>query len=134
MSNMILNYFWFDNLNGHFLKHFCSQYIVTNLSNCDNLSDTICCGPWMAACSQYSLTCWSINLQKFIILLKVKWWTEKILLLALLQKMISIFMIIIVSLHDSLFLISNQKEWNYKMTFAMQIIHKFCHSIKIIIV
>ena len=29
----------------------------TNLSNMANLGDTICCGPWMAASSQYSLTC-----------------------------------------------------------------------------
>ena len=44
----------------------------TNLSNLDNLSDTICCGPWIAACSQYSFTCVRICLNMFTILLIIK--------------------------------------------------------------
>ena len=35
----------------------------TFLSYMVNLRETICLGPWMAACAQYSLTCWSIFLQ-----------------------------------------------------------------------
>ena len=45
--------------------------IDTNLSKINNLSATMCCGPWIAAWSQYSLTCWSIFLQKRIIPLKI---------------------------------------------------------------
>ena len=61
------------------------------LSNFDSLSDTICWGPWMAACSQYSLACWSIDFKKFTILLKVKWSTEYVITTGIIAKMISIF-------------------------------------------
>ena len=44
----------------------------TNLSSLDNLSDTICCGPWIAACSQYSFTCVRICLNILTILLIIK--------------------------------------------------------------
>ena len=41
----------------------------TNLSIINSLWDTICCGPWIPASSQYSLICWSIALQTLTILL-----------------------------------------------------------------
>ena len=47
-----------------------------NLSNIDNVSETICWGPWMAAWTQYSFTCWSIFLQMWIIVLDEQYENE----------------------------------------------------------
>ena len=51
---------------GPFWPEYSKIYIKgnkTNLSKIANLGETICCGPWIAASWQYSLTCCSIFLQ-----------------------------------------------------------------------
>ena len=44
--------------------------VKTNLSNTANLGETICCGPWMAAASQYSLT-WRSNILKMLTIFEI---------------------------------------------------------------
>ena len=65
-----LMYIWQKRLRGN--QPSTINLYETNLSSLDNLSDTICCGPWMAACSQYSFTCVRICLNMLTILLIIK--------------------------------------------------------------